>query len=115
MNNEKFYEKYKYEIEELVKYECEVEYNTIEQKVKYFVACFDIKDCFYLDNLTNKYDIAKRAEKNLLSYLTINVLGIKEIDAILSITNLGDCGIVEYIAKDEFTIEDNQIVVFEEV
>lgn len=111
MNNEKFYEKYKYEVDELA----DDDYDTIDDKVEYFVECFDVKDCFYLDNLTNKHEIAKRAEKNLLKNLAIEVLDVKSINTILSITNLSSIGIVEYIANDEFDVKDNEIVTFEEV
>lgn len=61
---------------------------------------------FYINNLTNKFEIQKKAIQNLIErYDEITLIKIENYDEI---------GIVEYVANDEFFVEDNKIKILED-
>lgn len=70
----------------------------------------DIKDFvpkFYTMNLVNGYSIEKQAIKNLYDR------GYKN-EELIKIKNYDEIGIVEYVAKNEFYIENDYIIKEEE-
>lgn len=61
---------------------------------------------FYYQNLNNGYQINKKAVENLLSrYSKEELIRVKNYDEI---------GIVEFVADDEYYIEDNLIKTYED-
>lgn len=61
---------------------------------------------FYYANLENGYQINKKAVNNLLKYYTKEQL--------IKIQNYDEIGIVEYVANDNYYIEDNLIKIYED-
>lgn len=59
---------------------------------------------FYYQNLTNGYEINKKAIKNLY------INGYTKEELIL-IDNYDELGIVEYVAKNQFYIKNNHIYI----
>lgn len=55
---------------------------------------------FYTMNLTNKYEIEKKAIENLMNY---------DLETLKKIKNYDEIGISEYVAKNDFFIFDNKI------
>lgn len=55
---------------------------------------------FYTMNLTNKYEIEKKAIENLMNY---------DLETLKKIKNYDEIGIIEYVAKNDFFIFDNKI------
>lgn len=62
-----------------------------------------LKGRFYITNLTNKYDIENKAIENLIE----RGYALEELQ---SIRNYNEIGIVEYVAKGEYSIENDEIV-----
>lgn len=60
---------------------------------------------FYYANLTNGYQINKKAVNNLLENYSKEEL--------IKIANYDEIGIVEYVAKNQYYIEDDRIIVDE--
>ena len=55
---------------------------------------------FYTMNITNKYEIEKKAIENLMNY---------DLETLKKIKNYDEIGIVEYVAKNDFFIFENKI------
>ena len=80
---------------------------TIEQLLDYYEldSVEEFEPTFYYQNLTNGYQINKKAVNNLLKYYTKKEL--------IKIKNYNEIGIVEYVAKDQYDIINNLIIPIE--
>lgn len=67
-----------------------------------------LKGKFYIDNLTNKFDIENKAIDNLIN-LGYTLEELKEVK------NYNEIGIVECVANDDFIIYNNEIKSIEEI
>lgn len=67
-----------------------------------------LKGKFYIDNLTNKFDIENKAIDNLIN-LGYTLEELKEVK------NYNEIGIVECVANEDFIIYDNEIKRIEEI
>lgn len=63
----------------------------------------EFEPSFYTQNLVNGRTIEKKAINNLLN-------NYKKEELIL-IENYNECGIVEFVASNQFHIEDNKIII----
>lgn len=61
---------------------------------------------FYTQNLTNGASIKKRAIDNLFSRY--------DLEDLIFIENYNEIGIVEYVAKGEYYIDNNKIIIEED-
>jgi hypothetical protein len=64
-----------------------------------------VADKFYTKNLVNGFQIARKAGKNLLDRY--------DVMTISKITNFNEIGIVEYVAKNDYYIANNEIVPYD--
>lgn len=80
---------------------------SIEELLDYYEldSVEDFEPTFYYQNLTNGYQINRKAVDNLLEYYTKKEL--------IKIKNYNEIGIVEYVAKDQYNIINNLIVLIE--
>lgn len=82
--------------------------NKIEEKLKELniESIEEFEPNFYISNLTNGYSIKKKAIDNLFSRY--------DVEDLIFIENYNEIGIVEYVAKGQYYIKDNKIIIEED-